>query len=83
MKRIFIFLLLRSFSFAHLDVGKDVAVDKYIVDFGYSPKTLNTQTSATIAFNLLDVNKNVIEPDYVWVRISNEDDVVRILEKEI
>jgi hypothetical protein len=72
------FILVYSYIVsAHLDGGEDKIIDGYLVDFGYSPKDLSANKPIELAFNLLDhKTKEVIEPDNVWVRIAEKDNVI-------
>ena len=72
-----LFIGLSSSSYAHLEAGEDKTFDGYMVDFGYSPKTPIENEKIAIALNLLNCSTNeVIEPESVWIRISNKEKVV-------
>ena len=74
---IIFFIGLTLSSYAHLEAGEDKAVGGYIVDFGYSPKNPTYDEKVIFAFNLLNASTSeVIEPESVWVRISNKEQVV-------
>lgn len=58
------------FASAHLDAGDDVQVEDYTLDMGYSPSAPIAGEKVTLSFVLED--EDVIRPDHVWLRISNE-----------
>jgi len=73
-KFILFFLLLTSAtnSFAHLSSGEDKIIEPYLVDFGYSPKNLNTIEPTFLNFNLVnETTKTPILYSSVWISISN------------
>lgn len=73
-----LFLLLTlSFSSSHLENGKDITKDGYIIDLGFSPKIIQKDKSANFAINLVNsTTEQSIDIDSTWVRISLSDNVV-------
>jgi len=62
---------------AHLDAGEDVTVNGYMIDFGYTPEKPLMNDKTILLFNLLNSTTNEsLDPDHVWVRISDKNDVV-------
>lgn len=79
--RLFSFFLLSLISISivnsHLGAGEDKVIGDYLVDFGYEPEILEEDEEATIALNLVNATSNeLIVPESVWVRISNENKIV-------
>ncbi len=69
-------LLLLPFSSAHLDSGEDVVVNSYLVDMGYTPAPLLTETLNTFSFNLADPStQEVVSFDRAFIRISGPNGV--------
>jgi hypothetical protein len=71
-----LFIALIPNVISHLDAGEDKEVDDYIIDFGYSPENPTTKDKVAIALTLFDKNEEVIEPESVWIRISNSEKVI-------
>lgn len=72
-----LFILLMPNALSHLDAGEDKVVDSYLLDFGYSPKESSIDGKVTMAFSLLNnTNREVIEPESVWIRIASSKEVV-------
>ena len=62
---------------AHLEGGKDKAVNGYLIDFGYDPKNPIANEKTIIVISLFnETTQEVIEPTKVWIRISSSNDVV-------
>ena len=73
---IFIIALIPN-ALPHLDAGEDKVVGEYLVDFSYSPKEPSIDDKAAMAFSLLNnTNREVIEPESVWIRLSSSKEVV-------
>ena len=73
----FITLLATPNIFAHLDVGEDKIIDSYLIDFGYSPENPTINDKISMVFNFLNnSNKENIDIDSIWLRLSNTNDVV-------
>ncbi|HLD18435.1 MAG TPA: hypothetical protein VJB90_00285 [Candidatus Nanoarchaeia archaeon] len=72
-----ILLFLMPLSLAHLEGGQDVAVNGFIVDFGYDPANPQPGKLTVLAFNLVnEATGETIEPQSVWIRISEGEKVV-------
>ena len=63
--------------FAHLDSGKDVTKDGYIIDFGYTPAQPVSLTPTNLDVNLVnETTQKPVEVTSIWARISSEKEVV-------
>ena len=72
-----VFTALTPIALSHLDGGEDKIVDSYLVDFGYSPKSPDIGDKVAMTFSLLNnTNREVIEPESAWIRISSSKEVV-------
>jgi hypothetical protein len=62
---------------AHLDAGSDDVVNGYLIDFGYSPKSIALGGPVYLNYNLLD-NKtgDVVNFTSAWIRISQGSTIV-------
>ncbi|MFQ5531704.1 MAG: hypothetical protein ACE5ES_03760 [Candidatus Nanoarchaeia archaeon] len=72
-----IILFSMNFLSSHLEGGSDKVVEAYIIDFGFSPKNPTENVPINIAFNLVnETTKELIEPEKVWIRITNKENIV-------
>lgn len=62
---------------AHMAAGQDIAVDGYILDFGYDPAIPQAGSQTTLAFNFADSETQTpLVPESVWLRISLGEELV-------
>lgn len=80
IKRLLVLLalvLIPATAGAHLSAGEDVVKENILIDFGYDPKELRVNESATILFNVVEEkSKKPITFDYGWVRIAADNTVL-------
>lgn len=62
---------------AHLEGGQDKQIGEYIIDVGYEPALIKERQKANIVIALVNASTNEsINPEKVWVRISDEKNVL-------
>ena len=74
---VFGFLFNFNFVLAHLDSGKDIIKNGYIIDFGFSPTHAVSLTPENFAVNLVnETSEKLVDVTSIWTRISLSDEVV-------
>lgn len=62
---------------AHLEGGVDIIVEQYTVDFGHTPENPQAGETTALAINVIDTTTGqVIDPAFVWLRISGPTGVI-------